>query len=227
MTTKLIADLIASGTPAELIVQVAELVAQVNTFRTQKELNAARQQRYRERHVTLHNARNVMSQPQQHIDIESKKDKDSVSKKDYMRGSRIDPLWAPSMEDTVFAKGLGMESSSIDLEAAKFRDYWTAKAGSSAVKRDWPATWRNWVRNNTKGAPTNGHKSTNGIMAALDKLTGTPGVRRPGDQKDVWLLSEGGGKRPGNLLGGNSGPVIDLFPTSDRHGDEPDQGDSH
>jgi hypothetical protein len=28
-----------------------------------------------------------------------------------------------------------------------FKDYWVAKAGSTGVKLDWTATWRNWVRN--------------------------------------------------------------------------------
>lgn len=27
-----------------------------------------------------------------------------------------------------------------------FRDYWIAKPGKDAVKRDWLATWRNWIR---------------------------------------------------------------------------------
>lgn len=27
-----------------------------------------------------------------------------------------------------------------------FKDYWTAKTGKDATKRDWQATWRNWVR---------------------------------------------------------------------------------
>lgn len=30
--------------------------------------------------------------------------------------------------------------------ADSFADYWRAKAGSGAVKLDWFATWRNWVR---------------------------------------------------------------------------------
>lgn len=31
-------------------------------------------------------------------------------------------------------------------EAASFTDFWHAKAGKDAVKLDWEATWRNWVR---------------------------------------------------------------------------------
>ena len=35
----------------------------------------------------------------------------------------------------------------VVLEAAKFRDHWHAQSGQKGVKADWPATWRNWVRN--------------------------------------------------------------------------------
>ncbi|MFI0469272.1 hypothetical protein ACH347_34800 [Saccharopolyspora sp. 5N102] len=31
-------------------------------------------------------------------------------------------------------------------ETDKFVDYWRAKSGQSATKRDWVATWRNWMR---------------------------------------------------------------------------------
>ena len=41
-------------------------------------------------------------------------------------------------------------SERSDLDAAKvaekFRDFWCAKAGKAALKLDWQATWRNWVR---------------------------------------------------------------------------------
>ncbi|WP_332060794.1 DUF1376 domain-containing protein [Bartonella sp. CB74] len=40
----------------------------------------------------------------------------------------------------------GLPPERVNLEIAKFRDYWNAKAGKDATKHDWPATWRNWVR---------------------------------------------------------------------------------
>jgi len=36
--------------------------------------------------------------------------------------------------------------ASLSLEGERFRDYWWAKAGKDATKRDWFATWRNWTR---------------------------------------------------------------------------------
>ena len=41
------------------------------------------------------------------------------------------PAWAPE---------------TVRLEAAKFADYWHAKAGKDGAKLDWLATWRNWCR---------------------------------------------------------------------------------
>lgn len=43
-----------------------------------------------------------------------------------------------------FAEGLPPER--VNIEKAKFRDYWNAKTGKDATKHDWQATWRNWVR---------------------------------------------------------------------------------
>lgn len=56
-----------------------------------------------------------------------------------------------------FARQEGWTDSAIDREADTFRDYWVAKSGQNATKRDWQATWRNWIRNNeTRKGFTNG-----------------------------------------------------------------------
>ena len=38
-----------------------------------------------------------------------------------------------------------MAQARMNTEAEKFRNYWTAKSGAGATKRDWSATWRNWI----------------------------------------------------------------------------------
>jgi hypothetical protein len=38
------------------------------------------------------------------------------------------------------------------VEAANFIDHWHAKPGKDAVKLDWEATWRNWIRNSRRVA---------------------------------------------------------------------------
>lgn len=39
-----------------------------------------------------------------------------------------------------------------DRETPKFLDYWRGIPGKPGTKLDWPATWRNWMRNNAERA---------------------------------------------------------------------------
>ncbi|WP_375627393.1 hypothetical protein [Bartonella sp. PS17NMGDW] len=59
------------------------------------------------------------------------------------RGCRLPADFEP---DCDFAIREGLPPERVKVEIAKFRDYWNAKAGKDASKRDWQATWRNWVR---------------------------------------------------------------------------------
>lgn len=59
------------------------------------------------------------------------------------RGSRISADWHPSPADTAFASDRGLDPEQV---AAAFKDYWSARAGPTAIKQDWSATWRNWCR---------------------------------------------------------------------------------
>lgn len=43
-----------------------------------------------------------------------------------------------------------------------FTDHWRAQTGQRAVKRDWIATWRNWMRRTQENRErTNGYQRTN------------------------------------------------------------------
>ena len=61
------------------------------------------------------------------------------------RGSRLPADWTPSHSEVAFARARDMPQVRIDTEVEKFRNYWTAKSGAGATKRDWSATWRNWI----------------------------------------------------------------------------------
>lgn len=63
------------------------------------------------------------------------------------RGSRLPADW--SLPEAWFAWAIAewMAPAVIRTEAAKFADFWHAKAGRDAAKLDWQATWRNWCRN--------------------------------------------------------------------------------
>ena len=67
------------------------------------------------------------------------------------RGSRLPADWNPSDVDKQFCK---TERPDLDptKTADRFRDYWIAQPGAKGVKLDWTATWRNWVRNETRSA---------------------------------------------------------------------------
>lgn len=68
-------------------------------------------------------------------------------------GKRIPADWRPSESDMAFAQSRGLSAPQIQEIADQFRDYWIATTGQRATKRNWPATWRNWIR---KDNPANG-----------------------------------------------------------------------
>jgi len=47
--------------------------------------------------------------------------------------------------DTTYARQQGLSEQAAKVEVEAFLDYWRAK-GKDFTKRDWPATWRTWVR---------------------------------------------------------------------------------
>jgi hypothetical protein len=61
------------------------------------------------------------------------------------RGTRLPTNWEPSDPEIAFALDRGMPQARVSTEAEKFKNYWTAKSGAGATKRDWSATWRNWI----------------------------------------------------------------------------------
>jgi hypothetical protein len=65
-------------------------------------------------------------------------------------GSRISPDFLPDFQTAI---DIGLSPSQAQSESSKFKDYWTAKAGAGATKRDWPATWRVWCRTAVERTP--------------------------------------------------------------------------
>jgi hypothetical protein len=62
------------------------------------------------------------------------------------KGSRLPKAWAPSTDDLAFILAQRPDLNP-KTTAEMFRDYWHSKPGKDGVRIDWPATWRNWVRN--------------------------------------------------------------------------------
>lgn len=65
------------------------------------------------------------------------------------RASRISANYEPSLDLRAWAK---KETPLVDaqIETAQFIDHWTAASGKSALKLNWDAAWRTWMRNQQK-----------------------------------------------------------------------------
>lgn len=74
---------------------------------------------------------------------QKEKEDTNVSSK---KGSRLSPDWVPASETIQAAIDAGLSKSEALKQADRFRDYWIGVSGAKGVKRDWPATWRNWCR---------------------------------------------------------------------------------
>ena len=108
------------------------------------------------------------------------------------RGTRLPPDWNPGQEGLDFATNEGIDNEAAQRMFAEFRDYWTAKAGSGAVKLDWQATWRNWVRNDRGSKRKTGGNAMAGCGERVGPLTAA--MRKFADEAKTEndLLKRGG-----------------------------------
>ncbi|WP_143822620.1 hypothetical protein [Mycetocola reblochoni] len=61
------------------------------------------------------------------------------------RGARLSKDWMPSQE-TIDKMRADAPNVDVRAEHEAFVDYWIALPGQKGVKKDWDATWRNWMR---------------------------------------------------------------------------------
>lgn len=68
------------------------------------------------------------------------------------RGTELPDGWVP---DQSVIEAMREECPNVDLEREhrKFVDYWAAVPGAKGRKKDWNATWRNWIRRAAESAP--------------------------------------------------------------------------
>jgi uncharacterized protein YdaU (DUF1376 family) len=78
------------------------------------------------------------------------KEKEIDIKKNSSKGSRISKDWKVTREDVEYARGKGFSDQRIISMAEEHLDYWLAATGAKAVKKDWAAVWRTWVRRDIK-----------------------------------------------------------------------------
>lgn len=100
------------------------------------------------------------------------------------RGARLPDDWQPSQADHEYAAGRGLRLYEIDIEATKFRNYWTNRTDKQAAKPRWDRAWQNWVLNVRPNA--NGQR--NNVIAAADALVDT--MRQWERQDEPKLLED-------------------------------------
>jgi len=119
-------------------------------------------------------------------------------------GSRLPKDFVPKLG---IAKDAGLTREEFDVEIAKFKDHWTAKAGKDARKADWQATWRNWCRRAVEYRKGRAREPTYAEQSMEDF-------------KSVW--ENGHGTEEKQLGDGDRRNVVRLLP---RKGGEPDRDD--
>ncbi|RPA65781.1 hypothetical protein EF294_03325 [Gordonia oryzae] len=94
------------------------------------------------------------------------------------RGTRLPEGWMP--DQSVIAQ-MRQERPDVDLQAEhrKFADHWKAATGKNATKRDWDATWRNWIRNARGSSRVAPISTTDARIAAAQALKDRPANVHP------------------------------------------------
>jgi hypothetical protein len=89
--------------------------------------------------------------------IEKNRKKERSPKGDPKKGFRLPESWVPDEGAIEWAKGsLSLAPDDVRREAEAFKDHWKAAAGSTAVKLDWDAAFRNWLRRAKPGGGNGG-----------------------------------------------------------------------
>ena len=150
----LIRDMSAAGAPAEAIAIAVEAIeAAQNEVAERREKVAARKRAERERarqsrdsHATVTPQNPAPSFPPDPPNTPTPVDNNTRA-----RGARLaDDFEAPKDWIEWAVAERNWSESDARSEAENFRDYWHAKPGKDGRKLDWPATWRNWVRNSRR-----------------------------------------------------------------------------
>ena len=99
------------------------------------------------------------------------------------RAARLPENWVLSKACGEWAVGEGYSIEAIRIEAEKFKDYWIGVGGTKGTKLDWPATWRNWIRNSKQGTHNgNGNINSKRRDPALEQIARLTGLSAtPGD----------------------------------------------
>lgn len=86
------------------------------------------------------------------------------------RATRLPADWVLPDDWGEWARSHGVSDFEVRRQAEMFRDYWSAKAGAGSTKRDWQATWRNWIRRQRDFTRTSKSESNDDRFARWDRM---------------------------------------------------------
>ena len=66
------------------------------------------------------------------------------------RGTRLREGWKPEVVGATEKLHANLDASWITDQLERFHDHWAAESTAKAVKRDWEAAWRTWLKNAIK-----------------------------------------------------------------------------
>ena len=111
---------------------------------------------------------------------------DVTPKAENKKGSRITftELTSELREQAIKVRP-DLSPDQIAFEFDCFLDYWRAKAGAGAVKRDWPATWRNWIRRSNQFGASGGRRQVTQTQAVDEFKKSAISSRKPEQQEEA------------------------------------------
>lgn len=194
---ELVTLLVTGGmSPAAAAALVARAVIEATAQK--KSSGAARTARWRERHKTsqnvtgasLNSAVTVTLQASQNVTCDAvgagnaplsilpsfalsqekpkEESKKELSTEPRARGKRLPDDWRPSEADMAYARSRHLGPAQIEIEATKFRNYWTNRTDKQAAKPRWDRAWQNWILN-VKGSSNGQDKSVLGALQRLEQ----------------------------------------------------------
>ena len=100
--------------------------------------------------------RQTVSKRQKPSEAAGKPAPGDAGRKQRSNGSRLPADWVlpKAWGEWALSEAHGWSAEQVRKTSERFKDYWISKAGRDAVKADWQATWRNWVRREAERTTT-------------------------------------------------------------------------
>lgn len=140
-----------SGVYLPNFIEKNQLVKRMEKREADNRRHKAMRERQRHERVTHDNGMNGAGQGHdKQGDIESKNKKEREAIASPKKATRLPPNWRPDADLMTWTATQGMTPPEIAEQLERFTDWWASAPASKGTKSDWPATWRNWIREAVK-----------------------------------------------------------------------------